>query len=372
MGWFKSQMWKVIDWKDDSSDTMVYRFQMPSDKYEIMSGSKLTVRESQVAVFVHKGKIADIFQPGQYTLSTNNLPILSGLRALLYQGRDVVVKSDVYFVSTKQFTNLKWGTKNPITMRDADFGMVRVGAFGTYSMRVFDAEKFLKELFGTNSAFTVSDIHDHLKSLLVSQMADTVAESKIPMLDMAANLQEFSAMCRTNIMEKFREFGLDITSFTIENISLPQEVEKVLDERTQPWHTRRQNGHLHPEKSRRRAGRRGAQHRHGGHIYGRGYGRSLRRRHEQRLFKCGQRAGRRDQSGNQTQAEILRRVRGCDVPFSQVLSRMRRKTGIGQRVRQVRRRCQRQKVLPRVRNQSGRLREKTAVVTALFQADRRR
>ena len=127
MGWFKSQMWKVIDWKDDGNDTMVYRFQMPSDKYEIMSGSKLTVRESQVAVFVHKGKIADIFQPGQYTLSTNNLPVLSGLRALLYQGRDVVVKSDVYFVNTKQFTNLKWGTKNPITMRDADFGMVRVG-----------------------------------------------------------------------------------------------------------------------------------------------------------------------------------------------------------------------------------------------------
>ena len=232
MGWFKSQMWKVIDWKDDGNDTMVYRFQMPSDKYEIMSGSKLTVRESQVAVFVHKGKIADIFQPGQYTLSTNNLPVLSGLRALLYQGRDVVVKSDVYFVNTKQFTNLKWGTKNPITMRDADFGMVRVGAFGTYSMRVFDAERFLKELFGTNSTFTVADINDHLKSLLVSQMADTVAESKIPMLDMAANLQEFSAMCRTNITEKFREYGLDITSFTIENISLPQEVEKVLDERT--------------------------------------------------------------------------------------------------------------------------------------------
>ena len=230
MGWFKSQMWKVIDWKDDGNDTMVYRFQMPSDKYEIMSGSKLTVRESQVAVFVHKGKIADIFQPGQYTLSTNNLPVLSGLRALLYQGRDVVVKSDVYFVNTKQFTNLKWGTKNPITMRDADFGMVRVGAFGTYSMRVFDAERFLKELFGTNSTFTVADINDHLKSLLVSQMADTVAESKIPMLDMAANLQEFSAMCRTNITEKFREYGLDITSFTIENISLPQEVEKVLDE----------------------------------------------------------------------------------------------------------------------------------------------
>lgn len=232
MGWFKSQMWKVIDWKDDGNDTMVYRFQMPSDKYEIMSGSKLTVRESQVAVFVHKGKIADIFQPGQYTLSTNNLPVLSGLRALLYQGRDVVVKSDVYFVNTKQFTNLKWGTKNPITMRDADFGMVRVGAFGTYSMRVFDAERFLKELFGTNSTFTVADINDHLKSLLVSQMADTVAESKIPMLDMAANLQEFSEMCRTNITEKFREYGLDITSFTIENISLPQEVEKVLDERT--------------------------------------------------------------------------------------------------------------------------------------------
>lgn len=232
MGWFKSQMWKVIDWKDDSSDTMVYRFQMPSDKYEIMSGSRLTVRESQVAVFVHQGKIADVFLPGQYKLDTNNLPILSGLRALVYQDRDVVVKSDVYFVNTKQFTNLKWGTKNPITMRDADFGMVRIGAFGTYSMRVFDAGKFLQELFGTSSTFTVSDIHDHLKSLLVSQMADTIAESKIPMLDMAANLQEFSGMCRTNITEKFREYGLDITSFTIENISLPQEVEKTLDERT--------------------------------------------------------------------------------------------------------------------------------------------
>lgn len=232
MGWFKSQMWKVIDWKDDGNDTMVYRFQMPSDKYEIMSGSKLTVRESQVAVFVHKGKIADIFQPGQYTLSTNNLPVLSGLRALLYQGRDVVVKSDVYFVNTKQFTNLKWGTKNPITMRDADFRYGESGGFRHLFHASVRRGEIFEGAFRHQQHFTVADINDHLKSLLVSQMADTVAESKIPMLDMAANLQEFSAMCRTNITEKFREYGLDITSFTIENISLPQEVEKVLDERT--------------------------------------------------------------------------------------------------------------------------------------------
>ena len=356
MGWFKSQMWKVIDWKDDGNDTMVYRFQMPSDKYEIMSGSKLTVRESQVAVFVHKGKIADIFQPGQYTLSTNNLPVLSGLRALLYQGRDVVVKSDVYFVNTKQFTNLKWGTKNPITMRDADFGMVRVGAFGTYSMRVFDAERFLKELFGTNSTFTVADINDHLKSLLVSQMADTVAESKIPMLDMAANLQEFSAMCRTNITEKFREYGLDITSFTIENISLPQEVEKVLDERTSLGILGDKMGTYTQKKAADALGDAARNTGTVGTFMGVGM-RSLRQRDEQRLFKSGQRAGRGAQAGDKAQAEILRGVRSGYVRGRKILSRMRRKAIVGQRMRQVRSRRQGQKVLSRVRNQGGELKK---------------
>ncbi len=229
----RSQMWKVVDWTDDTNDTIVHKFAMPSPKWEIMTGSKLTVRESQVAIFVNKGKIADIFTPGQYTLSTGNLPILSGMRSLLYQGREVVVKSDVYFVNTKQFTNQKWGTQNPVIMRDADFGMVRIKGFGTYAMKVSDPTKLLQELFGTNSTFTTADISAHLKSRIVSQMSDTIAESKISVLDMAANLEEFSELVRKSVTEKFEELGITVTSFVIENISLPEAVEKALDERTQ-------------------------------------------------------------------------------------------------------------------------------------------
>lgn len=228
-----SQMWKVVEWKDDSDNTLVHRFEMPHPKWEIMTGSKLTVRESQLAVFVNKGQIADIFTPGQYTLSTGNLPILSGLRSLLYQGREVVVKSDVYFVNTKQFTNQKWGTQNPVIMRDADFGMVRIKAFGTFAFRVVDAGKLLKELFGTNSSFTTEDINNHLKSIIVSQMSDSVAESKLGVLDMTANLQEFAQTIKANVTGKFDELGLEMTTFVVENISLPENVEKALDERTQ-------------------------------------------------------------------------------------------------------------------------------------------
>jgi membrane protease subunit (stomatin/prohibitin family) len=229
----RSQMWKVVDWRDDTNDTLVHRFTMPNEKWEIMSGSKLTVRESQVAVFVNKGEIADVFGPGQYTLSTGNLPLLSGMRSLLYQGREVVIKSDVYFINTKQFTNQKWGTQNPVLMRDSDFGMIRLKAFGTYAFKVSDAGKLLKELFGTNSTFTTSDINNHLKSLIVSQLSDTIAESKIGVLDMAANLQEFSVKVTKYVQDKFNELGLAITAFIIENVSLPEAVEKALDERTQ-------------------------------------------------------------------------------------------------------------------------------------------
>ncbi len=229
----RSQMWKVVDWQDDTNDTLVHRFTMPNKKWEIMSGSKLTVRESQVAVFVNKGKIADVFGPGQYTLSTGNLPLLSGMRSLLYQGRDVVVKSDVYFVNTKQFTNQKWGTQNPVIMRDADFGMIRLKAYGTYAFRVSDAGKFLKELFGTRSTFTTSDINNHLKSIIVSQLSDTIAESKVGVLDMTANLQEFGEKVTKHVFDKFNELGLAITTFILENVSLPEAVEKALDERTQ-------------------------------------------------------------------------------------------------------------------------------------------
>lgn len=230
MGWFKSQMWKVLEWTDSSSNTIVYKF--PMDGKEIMRGSRLTVRESQVAVFVDKGRIADVFEPGEYKLEASNLPILSGLNALLYQDKKSPFKSDLYFVNTKQFPNQKWGTKNPITMRDAEFGMIRIKAFGTYSFRVVDSAVFLKELFGTNSTFTVEAISDYLRSLVLSQIGDTIAESGISALDMASNYQEFGNLVENYSKEKFAKLGLDLVAFNVENINFPEAVEKAIDERT--------------------------------------------------------------------------------------------------------------------------------------------
>lgn len=229
MGFFRSQMWKVLEWKDDSSDTLVYRF--PMDGKEIMSGSQLTVRESQVAIFVHLGKIADVFGPGKYKLTTSNLPILSGIGSIWYQGQSRF-KAELYFVNTKQFLDRKWGTSNPVTMRDNEFGMIRIRAFGNYAFRVTEPEVFMKEVFGTRGLVTLKDVEGALSHMLVSQMSDTIAESKISALDMAMNYQEFGAMIRDNARADFEALGLSITSFTVVNISFPEAVEKTIDERT--------------------------------------------------------------------------------------------------------------------------------------------
>lgn len=228
-GWFKSQMWKVLEWKDDSSNTMVYRFDMQGK--EIMSGSQLTVRESQVGIFVHQGKIADIFGPGQHKLTTKNLPILSGLGAIFYQGESRF-KAELYFVNTKQFVDMKWGTTNPVAMRDKDFGVIRIRAYGNYSFRVTDPAAFLREVFGTNGMYTVEDIEGNLKNILVSQLSDTIAESKISALDMAMNYQEFGNMVRENAQAKLSSMGLSLTDFNLVNVSFPESVEKAIDERT--------------------------------------------------------------------------------------------------------------------------------------------
>ena len=229
MGWFKSQMWKVLEWKDDSPDTLVYRFDMQGK--EIMSGSQLTVRESQVAIFVHLGKIADVFGPGKYKLDTKNLPILSGIGSIWYQGESRF-KAELYFVNTKQFLDRKWGTSNPVTMRDNEFGMIRIRAFGNYAFRVTNAEVFMKEVFGTRGLVQLKDVEGMLSNMLVSQMSDTIAESKISALDMAMNYQEFGTMIQDNARDKFNALGLDITNFTVVNISFPEAVEKTIDERT--------------------------------------------------------------------------------------------------------------------------------------------
>jgi len=229
MGFFKKNLLKSLEWVDNTQDTIVYKY--PMDGREIMWGSKLTVRESQVAVFLNKGKIADVFGPGMYTLQTSNLPILTQIMSWGY-GFKSPFYADVYFVNTKQFTNQRWGTSNPITMRDKDFGTIRLRGYGNYAFKVDNAELFLKELFGTNSTFTTDDIASYLKSIIVSSISDTIAESKISALDIASNLIEFSKVATETLSESFSNLGLKLTKLVIENISFPEEVEKAIDTRS--------------------------------------------------------------------------------------------------------------------------------------------
>jgi len=224
-----AQFIEVIEWLDDSSDTMLYRF--PVRDQEIKNGAQLIVRESQAAVFVHEGQIADVFGPGRYSVDGGNTPILTKLGAWKY-GFNSPFKSEVYFVNTKQFTDLKWGTSNPVMMRDTDFGMVRLRAFGIYSMRVGDPRELIKQVAGTNARFVTEDIEGQLKRTLVSGFSDALAESKIAALDLAANYDELGRIAREKLDPEFKSFGLELAKFVIENISLPQEVEAAMDKRT--------------------------------------------------------------------------------------------------------------------------------------------
>lgn len=218
---------KIIEWKDESKNTIVYRFDMKNDY--ITRGSTLVVRESQVAVFCDKGKMADVFLPGQYKLDTNNVPLLTKLMSWKY-GFESPFKSDVFYVNTKQFTDQKWGTKNPIIIRDSEYGAVRVRAFGTYSFRVNDAFIFLSELSGTNQSFKTEDVTNWLRSMVVTKISDAIGESKLPILDMAGNLEELGEIVRKSLDTKFKAIGLSIPNFNFENFSMPEELEKALDE----------------------------------------------------------------------------------------------------------------------------------------------
>lgn len=220
---------KLIEWKDDSRDTIVYRVDMKNDY--ITKGSKLTVREGQAAVFCHKGKMADVFLPGFYTLDTDNVPLLTKLMSWKY-GFESPFKSDVFFVSTRQFTGEKWGTLNPVIVRDADYGAVRVRAYGTYSFRVDDPYVFMTELSGTGARYGTRDITDFLRSMLVTRVTDIVGESKVPVLDMAGNLVEFGGMVEEQIKPDFKRMGLELVKFNFENFSMPEALEKALDEST--------------------------------------------------------------------------------------------------------------------------------------------
>lgn len=222
-----------ISWDNMTKDEMVYKFPLKNGGREINKNSTLTVKESQVAIFVHKGEIADIFTPGLYKLDTEILPILTKLASWKYAFQTPITL-DVYFINTVQFTDCRWGTKNPFIMRDPEFGSVRVRGFGSYAFRVDpdNADKFLKELFGTASSFKTSDIQNFLKTVLVSYISDAISESKISVLDIAANTVEFNQLVKIKVQEKFSELGLILTNLFIENISVPEEVEKALDERS--------------------------------------------------------------------------------------------------------------------------------------------
>ncbi len=224
-----AELLDIIEWTDDSSDTLVWRF--PRFDNEIKYGSQLIVRPSQAAVFVDRGNIADVFASGQHQLTTNNLPVLSTLMGWKY-GFHSPFKAEVYFVNTRNFTNLKWGTKNPVILRDQEFGPVRLRSFGTYVVRVHDPAKFIKEIVGTGGHFTLTDISEQLRNLIVSRLADTLGECGIPVLDLAANYNELSALLAKNIAPEFLEYGLEITKLLIENISLPLEVEQTLDKKS--------------------------------------------------------------------------------------------------------------------------------------------
>ncbi|MEQ8477543.1 SPFH domain-containing protein [Fulvivirga sp.] len=217
----------IIEWLDDSNNTMVYRFERYQN--EIKMGAKLTVREGQVAVFINEGKIADVYEPGMYTLTTQNMPILSTLKGWKY-GFDSPFKAEVYFVSTRNITDQKWGTKNAITLSDARFGMLEIRSFGTYVLRVTDAALFIKEIVGTDGHFTTEEIAEQLKSLIVTRFTDAVGESGFPVEAFAAKLNELSGFVHEAIKPEFNQYGLELTKFLIENISMPEEIKKEIFE----------------------------------------------------------------------------------------------------------------------------------------------
>ena len=225
----RHQLIDIIQWTDDTRDTMVWRF--PRFDNEIKNGAQLIVRESQAAALISEGRLADVYQPGTYTLTTRNMPILSDLMGWKY-GFESPFKSEVYFVSTRTFTDRKWGTKNPIMLRDADFGVVRLRAFGTFQIKVSDPQTFLKQIAGTSPRFTLEEIDDQLREMVASRFADALGSSKIAALDLAGNYEQLGRFLCSRIESDFTPLGLSIVNLFVENISLPPEVEAAMDKRT--------------------------------------------------------------------------------------------------------------------------------------------
>jgi len=230
MDFIKGELIEIIEWTDDSRDTLSYRF--PDDDKEIKNGAQLIVRESQVVQFVYLGQYGDLFPPGKHTLTTDNIPVLTTLKGWKY-GFQSPFKADVYFVVTRLFAGNKWGTSNPVMMRDADFGIVRLRAFGTYDFRVVEPQRFLKEVAGTDQHFRLDEFADAMRSRIVSVFSDALASSKVPALDVASRYTELGDALLPLINPVVREkYGIEMSSFILENVSVPPEVEAAIDKRS--------------------------------------------------------------------------------------------------------------------------------------------
>jgi excisionase family DNA binding protein len=230
LDFIKKQFIDIIEWTDDSRDTLSFRF--PDEDKEIKRGAQLIVRESQVAQFVYIGQFGDTYAPGKYELTTDNIPILSDLKGWKY-GLESPFKADVYYVVTRLFTGNKWGTANPVMMRDQDFGIVRMRAFGIYDFKIVDPKLFLKEVAGTDDHFRLDEFADTMRSRIVSIFSEALAQSKIPALDVAARYGELGqALLPLINPQTTSKYGLEVTSFVVENVSVPPEVEQAIDKRS--------------------------------------------------------------------------------------------------------------------------------------------
>ncbi|MEM0923116.1 MAG: SPFH domain-containing protein [Pseudomonadota bacterium] len=225
----RGELIDVIEWTDDTRDTMVWRFQRQGNA--IKYGAKLTVREGQAAVFIHEGQLADVFGPGLYMLETNNMPVMTTLQHWDH-GFDSPFKSEIYFINTRRFQDLKWGTRNPIMMRDPEFGPVRMRAFGTYSIRVSDPSKFMSEIVGTDGEVTTDEVTFQLRNVIVARFSNALASSGIPVLDLAANTDQMAEFLRKRIAPEIAEYGIEMPALFVENVSLPEAVEQAMDRRT--------------------------------------------------------------------------------------------------------------------------------------------
>ncbi|MCL2570289.1 MAG: SPFH domain-containing protein [Firmicutes bacterium] len=230
MRFITRQLLKLIEWTDMRSDLIAYKFPM-NDRAEIMNGSTLVVREGQVAIFVKDGKLADIYAPGRHKLTTANMPVLTTLMNW-HHGFKNPFRCDVYFINTTILTGQKWGTANPFTMRDPEFGVIRIRAFGTYNFRVLDPKMLLLSLLGAKSEFSVTNIREKLRSIITSNISNVVASSKYNAIDLSTKLLDFNKLAQDSLQPLFASVGFQLTLFVVENISFPEEVERAIDSRS--------------------------------------------------------------------------------------------------------------------------------------------